>query len=229
MSLTADAPAEAPAEVRVPVRVWQVPIRIIHWLLVGSIVVLSVTGFYIGTPILLSDASIPLMAWARAIHLGAAFVFIALIVCRAIFAFTGNRYARWDQWLPLRRERLKTILPTLRFYLFLSKEPPTFVGHNPLAGMTYTVLFGMFTVEVFTGLALQSVHDHDGWMRAVSGWVYALASAGTIRLIHHLIMWFTWGFVIHHIYSATLMDHDERTGVISSIITGWKNIPKGWS
>ena len=34
----------------VRVYVWQLPVRITHWLIAGSILVLSVTGFYIGTP-----------------------------------------------------------------------------------------------------------------------------------------------------------------------------------
>jgi Ni/Fe-hydrogenase 1 B-type cytochrome subunit len=34
------------------VYVWQVPVRVTHWLIALSIIVLSVTGFYIGRPFL---------------------------------------------------------------------------------------------------------------------------------------------------------------------------------
>jgi Ni/Fe-hydrogenase 1 B-type cytochrome subunit len=37
-------------------------------------------------------------------------------------------------------------------------------------------------------------------------------------------MWLTWGFVIHHVYSAVLVDTEEKSGLVSSIFTGWKTV-----
>ena len=34
----------------VRVYVWQIPVRVTHWLIAGSIILLSVTGLYIGRP-----------------------------------------------------------------------------------------------------------------------------------------------------------------------------------
>jgi Ni/Fe-hydrogenase 1 B-type cytochrome subunit len=39
-----------PSSQIVRVYVWQAPVRITHWLIAGSIVLLSITGFYIGRP-----------------------------------------------------------------------------------------------------------------------------------------------------------------------------------
>ncbi|MCK2216952.1 Ni/Fe-hydrogenase, b-type cytochrome subunit [Actinomadura sp. ATCC 31491] len=214
-------------EGRVAVRVWQLPVRIIHWLLAASIVVLSLTGLYIGVPVLSPDGRhTPIMAYAHAVHVGAGLVFAGLLLARVIFAFTGNRYARWDQFLPVRKEQRRMLKPSLRFYLFLSKEPPPATGHNPLAGLTYTVLFAMFLAQTFTGLALEAAEDRTGWTAVVSGWVDDLAPLGAVRFTHHLILWLTWGFVIHHVYSAVLMDNVERSGLVSSMITGIKHLPE---
>ena len=215
-----------PSEV-VLVKVWQIPVRVLHWTLVASIVVLTVTGLYIGTPALALSGRVHLsMAYARGIHLFTGYVFIAVLIGRVIFMFTGNRWARWDQFLPVHRERWKLLLPSLRYYLFLDKEPPPVVGHNPLAGLTYLVLFGMFALLAVTGLALDGLDERDGFLWFASGWIYNFIGVGMVRFIHHLIMWLTIGFVVHHVYSAVLVDHEEASGEVSSIVSGWKTLPK---
>ncbi len=211
---------------RVAIRVWQIPVRVIHWTLVASIVVLSLTGGYIANPALLPVSGIELMAYVRAVHLGVGFVFIACLVCRVIFAFTGNRYARWHQFIPMDKAYRGQIVPSFLFYTFRRREPPSVIGHNPLAGMTYLVLFGMFAVQAVTGIALDAVDGRAGWEWSATGWILQLVPLATVRLAHHVIMWMTWGFVIHHVYSSILMDHLEHCGLVSSIITGWKSIPK---
>jgi hypothetical protein len=47
-----------------------------------------------------------------------------------------------------------------------------------------------------------------------------------VRLIHHLLMWAIIAFVIHHVYSAALVDHYERTGLMSSIFAGSKFVSR---
>ncbi len=132
-------------------RVWDLPVRVIHWLLVLALVVLSVTGFLIGDPALRPSRATDWVTWVKTIHEFTAYVFIALIVARVMWLFTSpSPRSRWTEWVPLSRARRRQIIPSLRFYLFLDREPPPVVGHNPLAGMTYCVLYTMFGVEVFT-------------------------------------------------------------------------------
>ncbi len=209
----------------VTVRVWQLPVRVIHWTIFSSVVVLSLTGFYIGTPYL-SVGSDPrfVMGWARAAHNLAAFVFIAAIVARIIWAFSGNKWSRWDQFIPISKARRENAWAGFKYYTFLSRTPPAGAGHNALAGSTYLVVLVMFLVQIFTGLALLSL-ESGGALASISGWVFAVLPIPWIRFVHHLIMWMTWGFVIHHVYSAVLMDTEEKTGLISSIFTGWKRLP----
>ena len=209
----------------VTVCVWPLPVRVIHWTIFLSVVVLSLTGFYIGTPYLAvkSDPGF-VMGWARALHNVTAFVFIAAIIARIIWAFTGNRWSHWDQFVPASKERRQNAWAGLKYYLFVSRTPPPGVGHNALAGATYLVLFLMFLVQIFTGTALLSL-ESGGFLAAVSGWVFLVLPIPWVRFLHHLIMWLTWGFVVHHVYSAMLMDTEEKTGLISSMFTGWKRIP----
>lgn len=209
------------------VKVWQPLIRVLHWTLVSSVVILSVTGFYIGTPVLDAGARWSLMSLARTTHLIFAWVLIAVLIGRLFLAFTGNPWARWDQLVPWHAERRRQFWHTLKYYLFLEKEPAQVVGHNPLAGVAYLTLFACLVAQSFSGIALMASQDNQGgWQFALTGWFSNWLPLTQGRLVHHLLMWMIWTFVIVHVYAATLSDRVERSGEISSIVGGWKLLPQ---
>lgn len=208
------------------VRVWELPVRVIHWTVFVSVIVLSITGFYIGRPFLVEGAEPGFtMGWMRAVHNLAALVFMSAILGRIIWAFTGNRWARWDQFLAVSRERRENGRATLLFYLFIRKEIPRVVGHNALAGITYLALFVVFLLQIVLGLALWGLQYPGSLLWDSTNWVFSITPIPMARLIHRLIMWCIWGFVIHHVYSAWMADTVERSGIITSIFSGRKHIP----
>ena len=222
----AAARAEQAAPELVPVRVWDRPVRVLHWLLFAAIAVLSVTGFLIGDPVLRLGPASDWVTWVKTAHAFTAYVFIALLLARVIWMFSSpNRWSRWDQWIPASRERWRGMVPSVRFYLFLDRDPPPVTGHNPLAGATYFVLYLMFSVEIVTGVTLWGA-EGEHWAATLTGWLPPLVPLQTIRFIHHLIMWLTAGFLIHHVYSAMLIDRAEGSGLMSSIFSGFKFLPR---
>ncbi len=214
-----------PSGQRVRLYVWEVPVRLTHWLTFFSIVVLSVTGGYIASPFLLPPGG-AVMSTVFAIHMGAAFVFLASGILRTYWLFAGNRFSSWRAFVPTNRRHLAEIIEQAKWYAFLRKDLPRVVGHNALASGTYLVVFFLFLVQTLTGFALASVHGNAiesalfGWVPLVTGGIQGM------RLIHHLIMWVIIGFAIHHVYSAVLVDHWEKTGVMSSIFGGYKFITR---
>ncbi|HUH71912.1 MAG TPA: hypothetical protein VLZ05_25445, partial [Mycobacterium sp.] len=80
--------------------------------------------------------------------------------------------------------------------------------------------------EIVTGLALWGV-EGVGWAAFLTGWLRGWLALSTIRFVHHLIMWLTWGFMIHHVYSALLVDRLEGCGEMTSIFSGYKFLPPG--
>ncbi|HEX9847056.1 MAG TPA: Ni/Fe-hydrogenase, b-type cytochrome subunit [Acidimicrobiia bacterium] len=212
---------------RVTMRVWELPVRITHWVIFLSVIVLSVTGFYIGNPFI-STGSDPrfLMGTVRSIHVVSAWVMIAAVMARILWAFTGNRWAHWDQFIPVGGGRRKTIGQNLKYYLLLRRDIPKEIGHNPLAGITYTVVYLMFLVQIVTGLALTGLDNPGGILSNLTGWVFGIGSIPAVRFTHHIIMWLTWGFIIHHVYSAVLVDTEEKNGLLSSIFSGRKEVEK---
>jgi Ni/Fe-hydrogenase 1 B-type cytochrome subunit len=221
--------AEAHATAR-PARhtvyVWELPVRIIHWTIVVTLVVLSVTGYYIYDPFF-SGSGQPghpgfTMGEMRFIHEGAGFVFIAAILSRIYWAFVGNRYAHWRALLPITPGQRRDLRHTLRFYLFLRRDPPHTNGHNPLAGLSYVGLYIGFIITSLTGLGLFAwVIRRPPWT-TLFGWTWSVMSVPALRLLHFLLMFVFWAFAVHHVYAAGLYDVEERNGELSSIITGYK-------
>ena len=206
--------------------VWEVPVRVTHWVNVLSIIILAVTGIFIGTPKTLAlDPSQFVMGWIRFVHFVAAYVFSVSFLARIYWMFKGNRYANWREFFPiLTDEGRRNMMETFKFYTFISKKAPHTVGHNALAGLTYSAVFFLYLVMICTGFALYSERAPQSIMHKLTGWLFVLFSNQGMRLTHHMVMWFLIGFVIHHVYSAWLMDIKERGGVISSIFSGYKAV-----
>ncbi len=208
------------------VKVWQPWIRTLHWTLAGSVLVLSVTGFYIGNPTVVPPGRWNLMSIMRTVHLVTAWVFVAVLVGRVFLAFTGNPWARWDQLIPAHAGRRAQLRRSLRYYLFLDTEPAEVVGHNPMAGLSYLGVFLVMVAQTFTGISLMATSDNmDGWQHTLTGWLMGDVTPPTQRLVHHLLMWVIWAFVVLHLYAATFSDRIERGGEISSMVGGWKQLP----
>ncbi|HSL49623.1 MAG TPA: Ni/Fe-hydrogenase, b-type cytochrome subunit [Candidatus Deferrimicrobiaceae bacterium] len=202
------------------VYVWEVPVRLTHWVTVLAILVLSGTGFYIGDPIF--GGSVSLMAWMRGVHRITAYVFIAGVMLRTYWAFAGNEWASWRALFPyLTAEGRRQMARTFLYYTFFRRQPPGGLGHNPLAGMAYSAVVALMIAEILTGFALQSLGG-GGWRRALFGWIFSLISLQGVRLVHHMIMWLLLGFAVHHVYSSVLMDLEEKNGLLTSIFTGYK-------
>ena len=229
MSVLRPAPVQADVDL-VKVYVWQWPVRLTHWLIAVSIWVLSVTGIYIGYPSLLSVGPATrmfLMGYAKLIHFYAAIVFTLAVVSRIAWMFMGNRFARWNQFLPVSRVRLKGFVPTLRYYLFQLRLPPGFVGHNPLAGLTYTFVFLAYLIQIGTGLAIYAASAHfDSPVKFFEVLLPVFGGLQVARWIHHIVMWGIWCFFVHHVYSAILMSQVEASATMESIFSGYKFVPK---
>jgi Ni/Fe-hydrogenase 1 B-type cytochrome subunit len=210
---------ERPHE-RVAVYIWQVPVRITHWVTAFCIVTLSLTGGYIADPFLIPPGG-NVMTTVRLIHIVAALTLLLSGAVRTAYLLGGNRFVRWTAFIPTSRTQFTELFRQAGFYGFVRSEIPKVLGHNQLAAAAYVVLFALLLVEVLTGFAL------DGLMGAEPGatgfaWLRELFGPQMLRLIHHLTMWLILAIALFHVYSCVLVDHIENVGVVTSMITGYK-------
>ncbi len=205
--------------------VWQWPVRITHWINVLCVVVLSVTGFYIGHPFYTaSDTAQYIMGWNRFIHFAFAYLFALSVLVRIVWMFLGNSHASWRAFFPWLTERgRKNFIKMLRYYTFTGKQISYEAGHNPVAAVAYMGIFLLFLFQIVSGFALYAQAAPGGFWDSLFGPLLAFG-AQWLRLTHHLVMWLLIGFIINHVYSAWLMDVKERNGTISGIFSGYRFI-----
>jgi Ni/Fe-hydrogenase 1 B-type cytochrome subunit len=201
--------------------VWEGPVRLAHWLMVLSLIVLSVTGYYIYRPFLTSTGSY-VMAIMRFTHVVSGFVFLIAILLRIYWMFVGNKWARWNQFLPTKRRRWTNLAQTAKYYSFFRWRPTATIGHNALAGAAYSVVYALALIEIVTGLALFSHVLGSRFWAALTGWPLRLIDIQYVREIHFFLMFTFWMFFLHHLYSSILISWEERAGVMESIFSGYK-------
>ena len=212
-----------------PIYVFNLPVRIWHWLHALSIVTLIVTGYLIAVPLpsLSGEASDHfLMGNLRLVHFSAAFVFTIGLLVRAYVALVGDKYARGlfigPVWKGIYWKRL---WHEVKFYTFMTRKASKSVGHNPLAQMFMWLINVVLAIfMICTGFALYSQGTGAGsWADSMFGWVFVLeASSQTVRMWHLMGMWLMLFFIIVHMYMAIRADFASRQNGVSAMINGWR-------
>ena len=213
------------------VYLWERPLRVMHWLAALSILVLAATGLFIGKPYFMPSGdpqSAYLMGWMRFLHFVAAAVLVMTAIVRVYWMFMGNRFERWPALFPLRRRDLRNLVKVVKFYLMIKPErAPHYLGHNPLQQFAYTGMYVVAALAVITGFALYGQSNPGGLFYVTFNWVNTLlGGAQIVRFLHHILTWAFLIFIPIHVYLALRADGIERTGTISSIISGGRFVPK---
>lgn len=209
--------------------VWELPVRIYHWLNAAAILVLVATGLYIGNPFALQSnkeaAELFNMGYVRLIHFIAAYIFLFNFLFRIYWGFVGNKYADWKNFIPTNKKFFGEFWHVIKMdILMLKGKEHMSVGHNAVAGFTYFLMFIAFLVQCLTGFGLYSSMSH-WWFPQLFAWVPALFGGDiVVRQIHHWATWFFVLFTIVHVYLVFYHDYVEGRGEISSMGGGWKFI-----
>ncbi|OHC64381.1 MAG: hypothetical protein A3H93_04915 [Rhodocyclales bacterium RIFCSPLOWO2_02_FULL_63_24] len=113
-------------------RVWDLPTRLFHWLLVASFITAFVT----------SESE-----KLRDIHVVAGYTLAGLLVFRLVWGFVGSGYSRFAQFLPT-PQKLVDYLKSL-----MEGRPQHYVGHNPAGAVAIFLLLGCGLVASLSGWA----------------------------------------------------------------------------
>ena len=127
------------------VLVWDLPLRLFHWLLAASFIGAFVTAE--------SERY-------RDLHLVLGYTVLGLLLFRVVWAFAGTRYARLSSFAfgP------KAVLGYLRS--MVSGAPTHYVGHNPAGSWSIYVIVLLGIVTGATGYALDN-GTSGRWMEAL--------------------------------------------------------------
>lgn len=115
------------------VKVWDLPLRLFHWLLVGTILLAFVSA----------EEGSGLSNW----HIASGWVAAILIGFRLLWGFIGGQYARFANFIKP-GQLVNHVSGLLRGQV----EPS--LGHNPLGGIATLVLLSAVAAVVWTGTGL---------------------------------------------------------------------------
>lgn len=171
--------------------VWDLPVRLFHWLLVLLVVGAFITGLKGGN----------LIDWHG--YIGIAI--IGLVVFRIIWGFVGSTYARFVNFLPCPKKIIA--------YL---KGQWHGVGHNPLGSLSVYALLGLMIFQAGTGLFANDDVAFEGPLytlisRSTSDWLTTL---------HRYGMWLIVFMVSFHVLAILFYAVVKRHDLVLPMFTG---------
>ena len=210
------------------VYVYEAPVRIWHWTNALAIVVLIVTGYFIGSPPPTMGAGEAYnqfyFGYIRFTHFAAGMILTVGFFGRIYWAFVGNTHARQMFTLPVTNRRWwYELIYELRWYMFMVKEPKKYVGHNPMA---HAAMFFFMTLGIsfmmITGWALYAEGAGQGSLPDTAmGWLLGwIGNSQILHMLHRFGMWSIVIFVLIHVYAALREDIMSRQSTVSTMLSG---------
>ena len=206
-------------------------LRIFHWIMVASILILFGTGLLITKPALVSSTeptfTVMSMDLIRDIHFITAFIFCASFILR-IYGFIINK---GDRLFPRFWEGhyYSETAEVALHYMLLKPHHSSFL-RNPLARTSYAALYVMVAIEILTGFAMYFMTSPSAVGGALFGWVnIILGSEMMTHYVHHYVAWFIILFAIGHFYMVLRAEFMEGESEVSSMFSGKKvlaHVPK---
>jgi Ni/Fe-hydrogenase 1 B-type cytochrome subunit len=214
-------------ELAFPVYVYELPVRITHWLIFFATLVLAASGYYIGHPFVAVTGPPRdhfFMGTVRVIHLYTAMVFTLAVFVRIYWMFAGNQYARWTQFIPVSRERLRNTWEAIRFFSFVRRDPLPYPGQTGTAGLAYGTVFLIQILMILTGLTMYTVYAPTNSVFQYFRFLIPIFGGLPIaHLIHHIGMWLLLIFIVLHVYLVVLFSVTERSAM-DAMLSGYKEM-----
>jgi Ni/Fe-hydrogenase 1 B-type cytochrome subunit len=167
--------------------------------------------------------------YIRLIHFSAAYVLIANLIYRVYWAFAGNQFANWRNFIPYTKKGIQNILHVLKVDILLFKDKEhklsnISIGHNYLAAFSYFIMTLFFLFQVTTGLGLMA-DASNWWLPKMFHWIVPVLGGDIMaRYVHHILTWIFMAFVVVHVYLVLFHDYVEARGEASAMISGFKFI-----
>ena len=226
--------------------VWDAGTRWFHWINALCVIALAVAGFLI-----LNAGAIEVpnagKVTLKTVHVWIGYLFVLNLLWRIVWAFFGNRYARWRAVLPGGRGYFLA----LRSYVaaFIAGDPEQYVGHNQAGRLGIAVLFLLVAVMAITGLILAGTdlfypplgHWIAQWVAApevapaslkpYAPEMYNTAAYESMRafrkpvaLVHLYSFYTLLVVVVLHVAAVIVTELREGGSIISAMFTGRKII-----
>ena len=229
---------------REQVFVWSRNVRLFHWINVIAITLLICIGLIILNGKLFgvsTDGKILL----KTIHVSVGYVFAINLLFRLIIGFIGKAHERWSQILPFNKGFKQELVE------FKQQKKSAYKGHNPAGKLMVGALLSLMLIQMISGLVIagtdiyyppfgqyfaQSIATDKQNVEVIKPYSkvnvdeVAYKEMRAIRkpfITAHVYAFYCLIFLIPlHILGVIIAERRERTALVSSMITGYKYLPK---
>jgi cytochrome b len=226
---------------------WDRSTRIFHWLnalLILTLIPLGVAILNDDTLSLTTETKVLL----KSIHVYVGYAFVANLIWRTIWGFSGNHYSRWKTILPFSKGYLGDLLKYVK--TFYSGRPVQYLGHNPAARLMICVMYLLLIVQGISGLVLAGTdlylpplgheikeyitgagEDHSKIANIKPGSKEGIDEAAYNRMravrepiveTHETLFYLLVIAVIFHLIGVAFTEIREKNAIVSAMITGKK-------
>jgi Ni/Fe-hydrogenase 1 B-type cytochrome subunit len=178
-------------------------------------------------------------------HVWFGYVFAANLGWRVIWAFLGNRQARWSAILPFGSGygiSLKTYVSGL-----FKGDGPSYLGHNPVARLIISLFLLLLIVQAITGLVLAVTDIYyppfgywfASWVAApgvdpstlvpydktgidAASWDAMRAFRSPFVIVHYWVFYALLFLIVIHILGVVVTELREGGRLVSAMFTGRK-------
>ena len=185
--------------VMLPMRVWDLPVRLFHWLIVVLIPLsyLSIKG---GFP---------------DVHKAIGFTMIALLLFRVAWGLFGSDTARFARFLRS---------PGAAFHhlgAITRREPDTVTGHNAAGGWMVALMLLLLLLQAFSGLFARNRHNVEGPLAKYLD----DAAVQAVSFVHAANFKVIFAAAVLHVAVIGVYLFVKKQNLIRPMLTGKKRLP----
>lgn len=181
----------------VTIQVWDLPLRLFHWLLALSVAAAIVTGELGGN----------LIDWHGRIGV----LIVGLLVFRIVWGFIGTTHARFASFFPTPAK--------IAAYL---KGQWQGHGHNPLGALSVLALLGVLALLVGAGLFANDDIAFQGPLFSLVDKALSDRLSGLHALTFNVLA----GLLVLHIAAIVFYVRVKKHNLVVPMLTGKKSVPK---
>ncbi len=176
------------------IKVWDLPLRIFHWLLVA--------GFFIAY--LTEDELLTLHVWAG-------YSVGGLLIFRLVWGFIGNEYARFANFL------CSPVVSIAYIKDLISLKTKRYIGHNPAGAAMIVLLLVSLLMTVSTGLAVYGADKGAGPLAFIGS-----SHEHFWEEVHEFFANFTLLLVVVHVIGVAVESIIHRENLARAMVHGNK-------
>lgn len=176
------------------IKVWDLPLRIFHWLLVIAFFVAYLTEDELLT-----------------VHVWAGYLVAGLLVFRLLWGFVGGQYARFANFLCPPAESIAYLKD------LIGGKATRYIGHNPAGAAMIVLLLVSLVITVATGLAVYGADQGAGPLAFIGN-----SHEKLWEEVHEFFATTTLVLVIVHVIGVAVESFIHRENLARAMLHGNK-------